>query len=119
MGQQLTLSLDTHLAEKYRCVRDVVAAGVYQRGLKQCAANLDMAPGNLSVALAGDNRCLSVDSLEAYLATTGDMTPIHYLIARYIGSSAEQIAAARDAHIELMLTELTVALAGRARKVKR
>jgi hypothetical protein len=83
---QFTLEFDAALTERYACVRDVVATGVYQRGLKRVAADLDKAPGNLSVELSDEpTRHFSVDSLERYLVATGDMTPIHYLVAKYIG----------------------------------
>lgn len=53
---QMTLDLDTGLTERFRSVKEVVAAGVYRRGLKRCAGDLDVAPGNLSVQLAGDGQ---------------------------------------------------------------
>ncbi len=77
----------------HRSVRDVVAQGVYRRGLKAMAADLDETPGNLSVQLSDDPvRKFGVDQLERYIQVTGDKTPIYYLIARYLGDEA----AARD-----------------------
>lgn len=85
-GLQLTLELDEALLTRFRNVRDVVSQGVYRRGLKACAGDLDMSPGNLSVALSDDpHRKFSVDELEAYIQSSGDKTPIYYLIARYLG----------------------------------
>lgn len=85
-GRQLTLELDESLVTRYRHVRDVVLQGVYARGLKTVAADLDLSPGNLSVALSDDpHRKFSVDELEDYIQKTGDKTPIYYLIARYLG----------------------------------
>lgn len=82
---QLTLELEPGLTERFSSVREVVAQGVYQRGLKRVAAELDLSPGNLSVALSGDGvRHLSVDALERYIVATGDVTPILYLAARYM-----------------------------------
>lgn len=90
--RQLTLPLDPGLLV-HRSVRDVVAQGVYKRGLKTMAADLDETPGNLSVQLSDDTlRKFSVDQLERYIQVTGDKTPIYYLIARYLGDEA----AARD-----------------------
>jgi hypothetical protein len=58
---------------------------VYQRGLKRVAIDLDMAPSNLSVQLSEDaSRHFSVDSLERYIESTGDTTPIYYLIERFL-----------------------------------
>jgi hypothetical protein len=91
--RQLTLPLDESLVPAHRSLRDCVAAGVYRRGLKAVAGDLDLSPGNLSVALSDDpHRKFSVDDLERYIQTTGDKTPIHYLLAKYLGDEA----AARD-----------------------
>ena len=94
---QLTLDLDTGLTDRYRSVKEVVAAGIYRRGLKRMAAELDEAPGNLSIQLAGDGqRKFDTDTLEAYIDTTGDKTPIYFLVAKYCGDQS----AARDEAIE-------------------
>jgi hypothetical protein len=93
MQRQLTLPLDESLVPAHRSLRDCVAAGVYRRGLKAVAMDLDLSPGNLSVALSDDpHRKFSVDDLEHYIQSTGDKTPIHYLIAKYMGDEG----AARD-----------------------
>lgn len=87
--RQLTLDLDPHLLPAHRSLRDCVAAGVYKRGLKAVAADLDLSPGNLSVALSDDpHRKFSVDELERYVQTTGDKSPIFYLVAKYLGDEA-------------------------------
>ncbi len=87
------MDLDESLSERFGCLREVVAQGVYQRGLKRAAADIDEAPGNLSVQLAGDGqRKFSVDQLERYIQTSGDKTPVYYLIGKYLGDQG----AARD-----------------------
>lgn len=84
--RQLTLPLDDTLLDAHSSLRECVAAGVYQRGLKRVAGDLDLAPGNLSVALSADpQRKFSVDELEAYLSKHHDWRPIYYLIAKYLG----------------------------------
>lgn len=89
--RQMTLELDEGLTARFRCVREVVAQGVYQRGLKAVAGDLDMAPGNLSVALSDDpHRKLGVDEMERYIERTGDKTPVYYLIARFLGDEAAE-----------------------------
>ncbi len=91
--RQLTLDLDTSLVTAHRSLRDCVAAGIYRRGLKAVAADLDLSPGNLSVALSDDpHRKFGVDDLERYIQTTGDKSPIAYLLGKYMGDEA----AARD-----------------------
>ncbi|HRQ47785.1 MAG TPA: hypothetical protein PK725_12600 [Rhodocyclaceae bacterium] len=94
---QMTLDLDTGLTERFRSVKETIAAGVYRRGLKRSAGDLDVAPGNLSVMLSGDGqRHLDVDLLERYVELTGDKTPIYYLVAKYCGDQS----AARDEALE-------------------
>lgn len=89
----MTLDLDGSIVTRHRSLRDCVAQGVYQRGLKLVAMDLDLAPGNLSVALSDDqHRKFSVDELEAYIQSSGDKAPIYYLVAKYLGDEA----AARD-----------------------
>jgi hypothetical protein len=91
--QQLTLQFDQAIATAHRSLRDVVASGVYRRGLKAVAADLDLSPGNLSVALSDDpHRKFGVDDLERYVQATGDKAPIYYLVAKYLGDES----AARD-----------------------
>lgn len=82
---QYTLSFDPGLAERYGSLRECIATGVYQRGLKRVAGDLDQAPGNLSVQLSEDtSRHFSVDSLEKYIETSGDMTPLYYLCEKFL-----------------------------------
>lgn len=108
---QLTLDLEAGLTEHYRSVKEVMAAGVYKRGLTRIAGKLDVAPGNLSVMLSGDGqRHLDTDLLEAYIQDTGDLTPIRYLVAKYCGDAN----VARDDAIERvegLLSELPTLLA--------
>ena len=108
---QLTLDLDTNLTDRFRSVKDAVAAGAYRRGLKRTAADLDIAPGNLSVQLSGDGqRHFDTDSLERYIEVTGDKTPIYFLVAKYCGDNSS----ARDEALEKvqsMLSELPGLLA--------
>lgn len=95
--RQLTLELEAGLTQRFRCARDAVAQGVYRRGLKATAADLEMAPGNLSVALGDDGvRHLSLDAFERYLQVTGDLTPLYYLVERYLGDQGAARAEALD-----------------------
>lgn len=106
--RQLTLAFDEGLLGAHRSLRDCVAAGVYRRGLKCVAMDLDLSPGNLSVALSDDpHRKFGVDELERYIQTTGDKSPIHYLVAKYLGDEG----AARDQALAELLAELPKMLA--------
>jgi hypothetical protein len=67
---------------------------------------LDKAPGNLSRQLAGDTgQHFSVEMLEQYIASQKDLTPIHYLISRYMGDQAKNDNAT-IARVELLLSEI-------------
>lgn len=96
---QLVLDFEPGLVERYGSLRECVATGVYQRGLKRVAIDLDQAPSNLSVQLSEDpSRNFSVDALEQYIAKTGDLNPIYYL--------AEKFLSDRDAKQEAAQAEL-------------
>lgn len=100
---QLTLSFEPGLVERYGSLRECVATGVYQRGLKRVAIDLDQAPSNLSVQLSEDpSRHFSVDSLERYIEKTGDTTPIYYLIERFLSDKQSAAPAAVAQLAELM-----------------
>jgi hypothetical protein len=117
-GKQLTLQLEPDLTARFRNVREVVAAGVYQRGLKRVAGDLDMAPGNLSCALNDEgNRHVSTDIMERYIQTQNDLTPIHYLIARYMGDLSD-VEAATMQRVETLLAEVA-ALVGQSSAPKK
>ncbi|GAB3054228.1 hypothetical protein [Stenotrophomonas tumulicola] len=83
-------------------LRDHLAAMVHRgAGLTAVAGQLDMAPSKLSEKLAGCDsggklRGLSIDDLERYIAVTKDVSPVHYLIERYLitpeAASAEALA---------------------------
>ncbi len=70
-------------------LREHIATRVYSgSGVTAVAGKLDMAPSKLSEKLAGSDssgklRGLSIDDFERYLQT-GDLSPIHYLIERYM-----------------------------------
>lgn len=94
---QLVLDFEPGLVERYASLRDCIATGVYQRGLKRVAIDLDQAPSNLSVQLSDDtSRHFSVDSLEKYIDRTRDLTPIYYLVEKYLGDTSSK----KDAAIE-------------------
>ena len=114
--EQLTLDFEAGLTDRYASLRDVVATGVYQRGLKRVAMDLDMAPSNLSVQLSeNDTRHFSVESLERYLEKTGDFTPIYYLAERFLSDkSAKKDAALADALQAFKTLQVTLKRAGLA-----
>jgi hypothetical protein len=83
---QLILDFEPGLTDRFSSARECVAQGVYQRGLKRVAGDLDEAPGNLSVKLSDDPvRHFSLDMFERYVEKTGDLTPIYYLVEKFLG----------------------------------
>lgn len=106
-ARQLTLEFEPGVLERYSSLLECVTAGVYQRGLKRVAGDLDKAPGNLSRELSGDSdRHFSVQALERYIQTQGDLQPIYYLIARYLGDQAAAEGATLR-RVETLLAEVT------------
>lgn len=92
---QLTMCFEPGLSERHLSLRDCVASGVYQRGLGRVAIDLNKAPGNLSVELSEDSsRHFSVENLELYIQKTGDTTPIHYLVDKFLSDKGNKQAEA-------------------------
>jgi len=110
---QLTLNFEPGLAERYGSLRECIATGVYQRGLKRVAIDLDQAPSNLSVQLSEDHsRNFSVDSLEKYIEKTGDTAPIIYLIERFLAKDAQNESAKKVAAMRAKMAEMMRELEG-------
>lgn len=108
---QLTLNFEPGLIDRYGSLRECVATGVYQRGLKRVAIDLDQAPSNLSVQLSEDHsRNFSVDSLERYIEKTGDKTPVLYLVERFLAPELQnkgiKQVEAMKAQLQAMLQQL-------------
>jgi hypothetical protein len=101
---QLTLDFAPGMTERFTSLLDCVRQGAYthRNPLKTIAADMDMSQSDLSRKLAAnpdDPRRFSVDDLEAYLSGTGDMSPIYYLVEKYLTDSE---AAQRRAMSELV-----------------
>ncbi|MGX5662216.1 hypothetical protein [Diaphorobacter nitroreducens] len=110
---QLTLNFEPGLVERYGSLRDCIATGVYQRGLKRVAIDLDQAPSNLSVQLSDDpSRRFSVDSLETYIEKTGDKTPVLYLVERFLAPELENKGVKQIEAMKAKLAELMQQLDG-------
>ncbi|MBA0225176.1 hypothetical protein D7U89_06675 [Stenotrophomonas maltophilia] len=99
--KSLTITYDDAVARS-RSLREHIATQVYAgAGVTAVAGRLDMAPSKLSEKLAGCDssgkpRGLSIDDLERYVQVTKDVSPIHYLIERYLitpeAATAEALA---------------------------
>ena len=80
---QLSLSFEPGLAQRYRDQRECFAACVYQRGLGRVASAIDVAPSNLSSMLSGE-RNLDSSLIESYMREFKDMTPALYWAAKFL-----------------------------------
>lgn len=111
MPNQLTLELEPGLTDRFGSLRECMNACIYQHGLKRVAMDLDKAPGNLSRMLAGDSgHHFSIELMERYIQTQGDLTPVYYLIARYLGDQA-QAEAATMKRVESLMAEVAALMA--------
>jgi len=100
---QMTLDFTPGLTERFTGVLDCIRQSAYtnRNPLKTIAADMDMSQSDLSRKLAGnpdDPRRMSVEDFEKFLAATGDVTPIYYLIEKYL---ADREAAQKRAMGEL------------------
>lgn len=100
---QLTLDFEPGLADRHEsllaCVRQ--CAYGHRNPLKTIAADMDQSQSELSRKLSGshdDPRRFSVDDLEKFVKATGDITPILYLVEKYL---ADEEAKQRAAHQQL------------------
>lgn len=82
--EQLTLNYESGISRRHKSLLSLCAARMYRHGLENTAADIDMAPSNLSVALTGRKRKLGVDKLELYMEKTQDLEPIFYLIDKFL-----------------------------------
>ena len=86
---QLTLDFTPGLAERHGHLLDCIRASAYthHNPLKTIAADMDMSQSELSRKLSGnpdDHRRFTVEDLEKFIQATGDLTPIYYLVEKYL-----------------------------------
>lgn len=86
---QMTLDFEPGLTEKHPHLIDCVRTCAYthRNPLKTIAADMDMSQSDLSRKLSGnpeDPRRFSLDDLERFVEATGDVTPIYWLIEKYL-----------------------------------
>ena len=110
-GKQLILPLETSSdLKQFRSLRQCAASSVYKYGLGNAALDLDVSAGNLSQALAERHpqdhaRKLDVNELEVFMEKSKDLTPLFYLINKFLGDPNVARDQAR-ARLEARLDEL-------------
>lgn len=93
----MTLSFEPGVGNQYPSLLECIATGIYRRGLTKVAPSLDVAPSNLSNALArAEKRKFGVDEFEKYLVEFNDFTPIYYLVDKYLSEAKPMEGAAVD-----------------------
>ena len=100
------------ISSGYASCREFVASQVHQLGRPQkaIAADLDMAPSQLTRKLAqapGDSARFTLDDLEAYMAQTGDTDPILYLADKFLRRSDPDDLRRRIAKLEGQLAAVS------------
>lgn len=98
---QLTLDFEPGLADRHdsllSCIRQ--CAYTHRNPLKTIAADMDQSQSDLSRKLSGnkdDPRRFSVDDFENFIYATGDMTPILYLVEKYMADAETKQKAAHE-----------------------
>ncbi|UGB46969.1 hypothetical protein LQ772_06670 [Frateuria edaphi] len=114
--QQLSLTFEPGLAQRSRSLRDHMTTRVYNRGLVDVAGQMDLSPSKLTEKLAGADsggkpRGMTIDELETYIRVTGDISPVHYLVDKYLRDPAvaQQEALAKLASLAEVIPGLMAA----------
>lgn len=126
-GNQLTLELQPNLLQRYSTLRQCLyhAAMNYPRGIKSLAADLDLSESELTRRLNpsdGDPRSCDVNLMVQIIDATGDLTPLHWLMARFLRDAETRKQAAVDQLAQLLpqiATLLADASAGSAKQGSR
>lgn len=99
--KQYTLDFEPGLSERHHSLLDCVRETAYsfRSPLKTIAADMDMSESDLSRRLRSDptdKRSFSICDFERFIVATGDVTPIHYLIEKYLQDPEHKRARALD-----------------------
>lgn len=89
MTQQIEIDFTPGLTQQFPEFIDLLAAVVYgaRGGLKGVAADLDLAPGQLSRMLsreAGDKRYFPAELIPKLIQSTDDRRPVYWLVETFL-----------------------------------
>lgn len=110
---QFSLEFEPALTDQFRTFKECLATVVHSSriGVTGVAIHCDVAPSALSRMLSGDeSRALPVDLVPLIVEATGDLRPIHWLVARFLPDEATRHRAA-VLRLETLLPEVNAALA--------
>ncbi len=108
--QQVTINFEAGPVESYSTCREYIAALIHQqrRPQKAIAADMDYSPSDLSRKLAqspDDSRRFTLDDLEKFIATTGEVKPVLYLVEKYLSVADPQRIADLEREIARLKTQ--------------
>lgn len=113
-SSQLTLDFEPGLAARHEsllaCVRQ--CAYTHRSPLKTIAADMDISQSDLSRKLAcnpDDVRRFTVDDLEHFIKATGDVTPVMYLVEKYLADDELRQRAAKQQLMKMLPEVLALA----------
>lgn len=98
--RHLSITYQGGLTHTSRSLRELMQVQVHNNGgVVAVAGKIDLSPSKLSEKLSGGDggnrqRCLTIDELERYMKETGDVTPVHYLIEKFMTCPEAQHAEA-------------------------
>lgn len=89
---QLSLNFEPGLAERHKTLKACARERIYGnlKVFKAIAADMDLSESELNRKLSenpNDTRDLTCCDLERYIASTGDLMPIYYLVEKYTVST--------------------------------
>lgn len=94
--EQITLNFEAGLTTAYSTCREFVAHRVHHQGRPQkaIAADMDYSPSHLSRKCAqspDDSMRFTLDDLERFIETTGDTSPVLYLVEKFLAQRTDRI----------------------------
>jgi len=121
-GPSLTLDLEPGLLQRFPSLRDCIHWSVLndRRGPKAVAADCDISASELARRLSpsdGDPRSCDVNLMVRIMQSTGDLTPLYYLMALFLTDEDTKRRASLD-RLNQMLPEIAQLLASAGVKPK-
>lgn len=88
--RHLSITYQGGLTHTSRSLRELMQVQVHNNGgVVAVAGKVDLSPSKLSEKLSGGDgggrqRGLTIDELERYIKETGDVSPVHYLVEKFL-----------------------------------